>query len=101
MKPGKNILVILFSLFIPLLLFINVMQGFRHERFIREIERKEMEQKEWFEENKKMVAALSVYSSPGRVQKIVEENSDLRTARPGQLIVVRFKPETESMDSEQ
>lgn len=100
MSISKNTYVAILSLLLPAFLFLNVWQGYRHERIFREIEKREIEQKEWFEENKKMLAALSVYSSPGRVEKIIEENSDLKTAVPGQLIVVKFVAEAESLESE-
>ena len=89
----KRFLIILFIITIPVLLFLNTWQGFRYERINAEIRNYEYEQKEWFEENKKMLAAISVYSSPARVKKIVEENLDLNIQRPGQAVIIKFSAE--------
>ncbi len=91
----KKILITLSVFTIPVLLFLNVWQGFKYERINAEIRNYEYEQKEWFEENKKMLATISVYSSPARVKKIIDENSDLNIQKPGQAIIIRFSAEEE------
>lgn len=92
MKDIRKILLLsLAVLAIPVLLFLNVWQGYRYERINAEIRNFEYEQKEWFEENKRMLAAISVYSSPARVKKIADENPDLGTQKPGQAIILRFR----------
>jgi hypothetical protein len=78
---------------VPILLFVNARQSFLHERLKDEIDNNELEQKEWLEENKRMLSTYSVFSSPARVQKITEENSDLDTAGPGQSIIINIKSE--------
>ncbi len=96
----KTVFVAFAVLIIPLLLFLNAWQGFRYERLSAEIRNYEYEQKEWFEENKRMLASLSVYSSPARVKKIVDEDSDLKIQKPGQAIILRFVPENEGAKNE-
>ncbi|MCL2480900.1 MAG: hypothetical protein FWF38_04225 [Spirochaetaceae bacterium] len=93
MSNGKKILIAILVMTVPVLIFLNSWQGFKYERINVEIRNHEYEQKEWFEENKKMLAAISVYSSPGRVKKIVEENSDLRIQKPGQAVIIKFSVE--------
>jgi hypothetical protein len=93
MSNRKKVLIILAVITIPVLLFINTWQGFKYERINAEIRSHEHEQKEWFEENKKMLAVISVYSSPARVKKIVEENSNFNIQRPGQAVIIKFSGE--------
>ena len=62
---------------VPVLMFLNVRQSYRYERLETEVEKYEIEQKEWLEDNKRMLSTYSVFSSPARVQKITEDNSDL------------------------
>lgn len=93
MSNGKKILIAFLVITVPVLLFSNAWQGFKYERINAEIRNYEYEQKEWFEENKKMLAAISVYSSPTRVKKIVEENSNLSIQKPGQAVIIKFSAE--------
>jgi len=93
MNNRKKILIALLVLILPVLIFLNSWQGFKYERVNAEIRNHEYEQKEWFEENKKMLAAISVYSSPGRVKKIIEENLDLNIQKPGQAVIIKFSVE--------
>lgn len=86
----RTVLIALALISVPLLLFLNVWQSFRNERINAEIRNYEYEQKEWFEENKRMLTALSVYSSPARVSKIIEEKSDLGIQKPGQAVILKF-----------
>lgn len=93
MSDIKKFIITLLVITVPALLFLNAWQSFRYERVSAEIRNYEQEQKEWFEENKKMLATVSVYSSPARVRRIIEENSDLIIKRPGQAIIIRFSAE--------
>ncbi len=91
----KKFLFFLVIISVPLLLFMNARQSFKYERLETEIDSYELEQKEWLEENKKMLSTYSVFSSPARVQKITEDNSDLHISAPGQSIIINIKPEME------
>jgi len=93
MTNRSKILIVLSVITIPVLLFLNTWQGFKYERTNAEIRNFEYEQKEWFEENKKMLAVISVYSSPARVKKIAEENSDLSIQKAGQAVIIKFSAE--------
>ena len=93
MSNRKKVLICLLIISIPVLLFLNTWQGFKHERISAEIRNYEYEQKEWFEENKKMLAAISVYSSPARVKKIIEESTGLNIQKPGQSVIIKFSAE--------
>ncbi len=91
----RKILLFFIVFTVPVLLFMNVRQGFKYERLATEVDGFELEQKEWLEENKRMLSTYSVFSSPARVQKITEDNSELSTASPGQSIIVNIQSEKE------
>ena len=95
MTEIKKILFFLVVISVPVLLFMNVRQSYKYERLSSEIESYELEQKEWLEENKRMLSTYSVFSSPARVQKLTEEESELSTSAPGQSIIVNIKPDAE------
>jgi hypothetical protein len=100
MSLTKKILISFAIFTVPLFMFLNVWQGYKYERLNSEVKSFEQDQKEWFEKNKKMLAALSVYSSPARVRKIVSENSSLRLQKPGQAIILRFTNEKRHLAEE-
>ncbi len=96
MKRIKKAIIFIMVISVPALLFLNVRQSFKYERLKTEVDNYELEQKEWFEENKRMLSTYSVFSSPARVQKITEENSDLDTADPGQSIIINIKTDKDA-----
>lgn len=92
MNNGKwiNGLIVFFIISIPLLLFFNIKQGYKYERVNAEIKNYEYEQKEWFEDNKRMLSVFSVYSSPSRVKQIADKNPDLEMQKQGQAVILQF-----------
>jgi cell division protein FtsL len=62
------------------LLFLNTWQGYRFESLKREVRAMEEEQRDWLEQNKKLVAAVAVLSSPERILRIAEK--ELRLKKP-------------------
>ena len=67
-----------FALLLGGLLFLNTWQGYRFERLRRGVQQLESEQRDWMEQNKKLVAALAVLSSPDRVERIAVKQLGLR-----------------------
>jgi len=74
----KNILFFLLALILPIMLFLEVWIVFHYNKMDDEIEKLEQTQNEWFEKNKKLIAAIALYSSPERIDKIVRENLFLK-----------------------
>ncbi len=78
---------------VPLLLFLNVLQGVRYTRLEREVRELEREQIAWYEKNKTLLASIGIYSSPRRLETLVDESgrrtSDQTTLR------VQVLPESE------
>jgi hypothetical protein len=60
------------------LFFLNTWQGFRFQDQERVVRRLEQEQRDWVEENKKVVAAMAVLSSPTRLEPLAETRLGLQ-----------------------
>ncbi len=70
------------------LLFLNTWQGYRFESLKRDVQGMEAEQRDWLEQNKKLVAAVAVLSSPERIQRIAEKDLALRKPERSALATV-------------
>jgi len=70
------------------LLFLNTWQGYRFESLKRDVQGMEAEQRDWLEQNKKLVAAVAVLSSPERIQRIAEKELALRKPERSALATV-------------
>jgi cell division protein FtsL len=70
------------------LLFLNTWQGYRFESLKRDVQAMEAEQRDWLEQNKKLVAAVAVLSSPERIQRIAEKDLALRKLERSELATV-------------
>ena len=77
-----------FALVLGGLLFLNTWQGYRFERLKRDVQQLEAEQRDWLEQNKKLVAAVAVLSSPERIQSIAESDLGLRKLERSALVTV-------------
>jgi cell division protein FtsL len=77
-----------FALVLGGLLFLNTWQGYRFERLKRDVQQLEGEQRDWLEQNKKLVAAVAVLSSPERIQSIAEGELGLKKLERSALTTV-------------
>jgi len=77
-----------FALVLGGLLFLNTWQGYRFERLKRDVQQLEAEQRDWLEQNKKLVAAVAVLSSPERIQSIAEGELGLKKLERSALVTV-------------
>jgi cell division protein FtsL len=84
----KTAAVILFALVLGGLLFLSSWQGFRYETLKREVQRMEEEQKDWLEQNRKLVAALAVLGSPERIERIADRELGLKKVEPSRVTTV-------------
>lgn len=84
----KKLIIIFLTLIVPLMIFLEVWGVFLNQKISNDIVKLEREQNEWLEENKKLIAAIAVYSSPERVEKIVKEELDLKKIKPGNIMEI-------------
>jgi cell division protein FtsL len=73
------------------LFFLNTWQGHRYQELEQEVENLELEQKDWLEKNKKVIAALAVLSSPERVEALAVDKLGLKPLKPEDVIKVSFE----------
>ena len=72
------------------LFFLNTWQGNRYQKLEREVQRLELEQKNWLEQNKKVIAALAVLSSPERIKTLAEDSLGLKPLQAEDLIEIEL-----------
>jgi cell division protein FtsL len=70
------------------LVFLSTWQGYRYESLKRELQGLEAEQRDWLEQNKKLVAALAVMGSPERVERIALKELGLKKLDKSRLVTV-------------
>jgi len=75
---------------LPLLLALIAWQSNRYQNLNRELSRLEQTQAEWIESNKKLIAGITEYSSPNRIEYIAENQLKLRRIRPENLLQVKI-----------
>ena len=86
----KRLIVAALVLLIPALLFISVWQSYRYDMLDREVAELELQQKEIFEKNKKIVMGIEFLKSPFRINKIADEDLGLRKVDPGRILRIDF-----------
>lgn len=68
------------ALSVPVLLGINVAQAYRYTELKARIADLEDKQREWLENNKRLITAISALESPDRIGKAAAEELGLRQA---------------------
>jgi cell division protein FtsL len=93
----RKILLILIVVTIPGVIFLTVRQVYQYNQIDGEVHSLIMSQRELFEQNKRMVANLSILSSPGRIDELAENTLELQK---NATETVRIKIDTgrESLD---
>jgi cell division protein FtsL len=86
----KKVIVVLLALSIPVLLSLEVWQVFRFRRLKEEVFALEEKQKDWLEENKKILANISLFSSPERIERLAEEVLDLEPMEPERVLTIKL-----------
>jgi len=75
---------------IPLFLALLVWQSNRYQSLYGELIRLEKTQTEWVESNKRLIAGISEYSSPDRIDEIARNQLELRKIPPEYFLQVRI-----------
>lgn len=88
-KNATPFAILLFALILPAFVFLNVWQVFHHREVKEEIASLEAEQREWLEKNKRVLAGITVLSSPGRIDALAKELS-LEEEPTGKVLHILF-----------
>ena len=87
----KHLLLYVLVFTIPLFLGLLVWQSNRYRNISRELVRLEQTQREWVESNKRLIADISEYSSPERIDYIARNHLDLHKIQPEYFLQVRIR----------
>lgn len=83
--------VVFFAALIPTLLIVNALQARRYENLLNEVEALEKKQERLVEENKKLIADISLLSNTERIKKIAEEELGMHKAKSDEIVRVEMK----------
>ncbi len=91
----RRVLVSLALISVPLLMMLQVLQGYRFAVAIEETQVSEAQQLDKLEENKRILAGIAVYDAPERIYQVAEKSLGLREADPESVLLVRFPDDIE------
>ena len=94
----KRWLILVLVIVIPAAAFLNVWQVYRYRQLERDITELEDKQLELIEKNRRLIAGMSVYQSPQRLEQLAEGELNLRKIEPGMLIRIQTKEKDETDD---
>ena len=86
----KYLLLYFLVLTIPLFLGLLVWQSNRYRDLSRELVRLEQTQREWVESNKRLIAGISEFSSPERIDYMARNHLGLQKIQPEYFLQVRI-----------
>jgi cell division protein FtsL len=87
----KNPLFYFIVLSIPLLLGLAAWQSARYGDLERELGRLENSQKEWVENNKRLIAGILLLSSPDRIEHIARDELGMEKKRPEEVLQIYIR----------
>ncbi len=86
----KKFLIILMVLTVSFLFSLEVWQVARYKELANEVRELETEQESWVDENKQILADISVLRSPERIQKLAVEQLGLEPLDPERILRITF-----------
>ena len=93
----RRVLVSLALISVPLLMMLQVLQGYRFAVAVEETQVSEAQQLDKLEENKRILAGIAVYDAPERIYQVAEKSLGLREADPESVLLVRFPDNNEAV----
>jgi len=94
----KRVLAVFAVLTVPLLLLATVRQTARFQTLRAEALRLEALQKDWIEQNRKLLAAISVLSARSRVDEAARESLGLVPVRPEGILRIEIQNKGSGID---
>jgi len=79
---------------VPLLIFLQVFQGYRYTIALEKMDSLEAMQLEKLEKNRKVLAGIAVYDAPARIYRVAQDLLKLEKAEPERVLQVTL-PEKE------
>ncbi|MDR1249574.1 MAG: cell division protein FtsL [Treponema sp.] len=87
----RFLLLYFLALTLPLFLGVSVRQAKRHAVLQRELGSLEVTQEEWIEDNKQLIAEITLLSSPERVGYIAAKELGLMKKQPEEILQIRIE----------
>jgi len=91
----KKMIIIILTIIVPLMFFLEIWGVFYVQRVTDNIGKLETTQNEWLDKNKKLIAAIAVYSSPERVEKLAKDELGLMKISPDKILKIILSDEKE------
>jgi len=98
MSTKRRYFLLVLAFLLPAAAFVNVWQVHRYRQLEQEIARLEERQLEIIEKNRRLIAGMSVYQSPGRLEELAKEELELQKLEPGRLILIERKEKDKEED---
>lgn len=86
----KNVAALLLALGIPLMLLATIWQTSRYSSIDGDIARLERAQREVIEENVRLIAGITVLSTPERIEKVATNDLSMRKARAEEILRIEL-----------
>jgi hypothetical protein len=87
----RFVLLYFLSLTLPLFLGVSVWQSRKYASLQREVRSLEVVQEEWIEGNKRLIAGITLFSSPDRIEHIAVEELGLTKKQPEEILQIRIE----------
>ena len=78
---------------IPLFLGVVAWQSIRYAKLEKSVRHLEAVQEDWVENNKKLIAAIAVLSSSGRIEKVAVHDLGLSKIHPEDVLQIKIEGE--------
>jgi cell division protein FtsL len=89
----RRILLYLLILSVPCLLALSTWQSARYGDLERELKKLEKTQEAWVENNKRLIAGITLLSSPDRIEHIARDELGLEKKRPEEVLHISIDGE--------
>jgi len=76
---------------LPIFLLATIVQAVQFQDLERDVVMKEKQQAAWVEKNKKVLAGVTVLSSPDRIEELAQKDPGLEPVGPEKTLKVRFQ----------
>jgi cell division protein FtsL len=87
----RLVLLYFLALTLPLFLGVSVRQVMLHTALQRELGKLEVTQEEWIESNKRLIAEITLLSSPERIGAIASKELGLTKKQPEEILQIRIE----------
>ena len=89
-RTARKVVVLVLVLTVPVFLSLETWEALRYRRLQSEVQELMEEQREWIETNKRVLANISLFRSPARIEKLALEELGLTEPTPDQVLRIEI-----------